>query len=105
MRISTIECEIQENAQLDTVVLVMNGCIDAETSSAFNNYLKLVQEKHRHNIVLDFTNINHVSSQGVSVLVQRVVELNKVGAKVKNIGMSDRVKAVFDLLQLKKFFI
>jgi anti-anti-sigma factor len=99
-----MDCVIQENSQLDTVVLVMDGCIDAETAPVFNDYLSQVEEKKMHNIVLDFSNISHVSSQGVSVLVQRVIEINKTGAKVQTVGMSDKVKAVFDILQLSKFF-
>lgn len=96
---------IQENSKIDTAVLLMNGYIDANTVPLFEQYLAEIKQKERKNIVLDFSGITHLSSQGVSVLVQNAIEINESGKKLQTVGLNKRVKLILDELKLTKFFV
>lgn len=87
--------EIFKNKNNENLVLSLNGRLDTNTSPM------LEQELHSSidgikELVLDFENVEYISSAGLRVLLSAQKIMNKQGS-MKLTGVRESVKEVFDI--------
>jgi len=94
--VATFSVEVATQAA--GTVLHLRGVLDAHTSSEFEAALNgLLQGGHRR-AILDFREVEYVSSAGFGVLLGSIHGFRLEGADVKIAGMSDAIRRIFDML-------
>jgi anti-anti-sigma factor len=82
------------------VVVKVAGRIDAQTTGEFEAACKrLIQEGATH-VVVDFTELQYISSAGLSSILRFAKELEGKGGLVVISGLKGLVKQVFELTNL-----
>jgi anti-sigma B factor antagonist len=62
-------------------------------------YATAVQEKV-HNLLLNFTNVEYISSTGIGTLVTLVIRAQRENKKLAAYGVSDHYKKIFELTRI-----
>ena len=79
-------------------VIDLHGYLDAHTApeleKAFQNHI----DAQRYRIVVNFRELNYISSAGLGVLMQFIEDVRQHEGDIKLTNMSGRVYNVFDLL-------
>ncbi len=88
---------IQEN-QNDVSILAIKGYLDAHTAPDFEKAIHELLEKGRFKIVIDFENLNYISSAGLGVFMGFIEDVRKNGGDIKLARMNKKVFKIFDLL-------
>jgi anti-sigma B factor antagonist len=91
-------------------LLTIQGRVDAKTSPDLKQKLDSLFQQGRHRIVLDLSNINHISSAGLRVLIDarkqardwHLTDLE--GGDIRLANLPPRIKEVFDLTGLTALF-
>lgn len=78
--------------------LYIKGYLDAHTAPMFEESLQLLVDEKRYKIVVNFTDLNYISSAGLGVFMGYVEEVREGGGDIKLTNMSPKVFKVFDLL-------
>ena len=84
-----------------TVVLVLHGSVDTNTSIVLKEKL-LFLSSHVNRFVLDFGNIDYVSSAGWGVILSRLRDTRQNGGDILLVNMKKEVYSIYDLLELNK---
>lgn len=85
--------------QRDAVeVLHVKGYLDAHTAPRLEHAFQERIESQRYNIVVNFKDLEYISSAGLGVLMQFIEEVRENAGDIKLSNMSPRVYNVFDLL-------
>jgi anti-sigma B factor antagonist len=79
-------------------VLHLRGVIDAHTSPEFETALNGLLKGGQRRAVLDFREVEYVSSAGFGALLSSIHGFRLEGADVKVSGMSESIRRVFDML-------
>jgi len=86
---------IYKNTEKEKTILVLPGRLDAITYEQFEEIiLKLFEEKGR-GLVLDFTNVDYVSSAGLRALMRGVKKMRDTGGAMALSGLQADVMHVF----------
>lgn len=80
--------------------VALEGRFDASQSEKATEELSRIDES----ITLDMSDLQYISSSGLSVLIKTYKRLEEEGKTVKFINMSDRIRDVFKLTRLDQFF-
>ena len=81
----------------DTTVVIPTGRIDGSTASPFQEaLLKLIAER-RGSLVVDFENIEYISSAGLRVLLLAAKQLRAGGREIVLCAMRDHIVEVFKI--------
>ncbi len=83
----------QENS-----VLYLNGFLDAHTAPELENELQKLIEENRLRIVVNFKELNYISSAGLGVFMGYIEEIRAGEGDIKMCSMSPKIFRVFDLL-------
>jgi len=84
-----------------TVILHLNGCIDSNTAPKLKEkLLSLGNEIHR--FVLDFSEVEYISSAGWGVILGRIKENRDKEGDIVFVKMNNEVYSVYELLELNK---
>lgn len=83
-----------------TVVIAIDGDIDASSSIQLDESLGEQLEQEHQNIVIDCTDLNYISSAGLGVFMSYIEEYKGNNQKFVLFGLSEKVKNVFDMLGL-----
>ena len=94
----TIEKKIDKN----TLTVIINGRIDSTTSAELSSFLENNFKSNQDKIILDFTNVDFISSKGLRVLITLYKTLN--GREMEIIGANTAVKDVLRLADFLKVF-
>jgi len=82
----------------------IDGEIDINTApqlkKAFDRLLKEKKEK----ILLNMEKVNYIDSSGLATLVELLKNFRKYGARLKLVGLSAKVKSLFEITKLEKLF-
>jgi anti-sigma B factor antagonist len=84
-----------------TVILVLTGSIDTNTSIILKEKL-LFLSSHVNRYVLDFGNVDYVSSAGWGVILSRIRDTRQNGGDIILVNMKKEVYSIYDLLELNK---
>lgn len=86
-----------ETRQDGVVILALNGRLDSNTSDAFEEQLLKLVRDGEIKIVLDFQELEYISSAGLRVLLKGARELKQTEGKLVVCCLKDYIKEVFDL--------
>jgi anti-anti-sigma factor len=88
----SLEIDLEEIEQ--RVILRLEGRLDASTSAILEKKLdKLVQEKH-HQLLLDFSGIDYMSSAGLRLLLSFSKKLHSLKGSLALFSLSSEVEEI-----------
>lgn len=80
--------------------LALKGRFDASQSDKAREKLSQIDQS----ITIDMSDLQYISSSGLSVLIKTYKRLEEEGKTITFINMSDRIRDVFELTRLDQFF-
>jgi len=90
--------EVIRQDQEEISVLTIKGYLDAHTAPDFEKAIQELLENDRYKIVIDFAELNYISSAGLGVFMGFIEDVRKNGGDIKLAQLNDRVFKIFDLL-------
>ncbi|OES45427.1 anti-sigma factor antagonist [Domibacillus iocasae] len=93
-----ISIDVQEQEKQTTIKLA--GEIDAYTAPKLRETAFPYTEKEEADIVIDLSGVTYMDSTGLGVFVGLFKSLNANNGTMKLIGLSDRLKRLFDITGL-----
>ncbi|MCA9936285.1 MAG: STAS domain-containing protein [Ardenticatenaceae bacterium] len=85
-------------------LVTASGRIDSNNAHEFDSVLKGVIDDGRHNIVLELSGVNYMSSAGLRAMVSALRECKKHRGDVRLANVSERVEEVLSLAGLNTLF-
>lgn len=85
-------------------LIEVKGRIDSSNASQLDNTLKGLAEQGRHNLVVDLSEVNYMSSAGIRALVAALRENRKNNGDLYLAQPSARVEEVLNLTGLETLF-
>jgi anti-sigma B factor antagonist len=99
---SSLNISVESLKRVELVEI--SGRVDSSNASELDHALKDVNERGRHNIVLDLSGVNYMSSAGLRSLVATLRECKKRGGDLRIANPSERVSEVLSLAGLDSLF-
>jgi len=96
--------EINEDKRGDVVILSLSGRLDVTTAKTFHERIFSVIDSGVQRLVVDFSQLEYVSSSGLRVFYQVSVKLKEKGGRIVFCRLSDPVKRVFDIVDMAADF-
>jgi len=81
----------------------LKGKIDTRTVNDFKVLLKDIERRGKREIILNYKEVDYVSSAGYGSLLKFCVESKKKGIQVLVTGMRKEIKNIFDIMELYRF--
>lgn len=78
--------------------LYIKGYLDAHTAPKFEESLQILVDEKRYKIVVNFLDLNYISSAGLGVFMEFIEEVRNGSGDIKLSNMNPKVFKVFDLL-------
>lgn len=88
----------------DVPVVHLVGEIDLQTSPELRTTLLQWVERRPRRLILDLAGVSYVDSSGVGTFVDLKRKLERVGGRVVLVGLQQRVRSVFEITRLDRFF-
>jgi anti-sigma B factor antagonist len=85
-------------------VVGINGYLDAHTASDLEKAMQLTIDEGCTKIVVDFANLEYISSAGLGVFMVFIEPVRTSGGDIKLAAMTEKVFSVFDLLGFPALF-
>lgn len=79
-------------------ILYIKGYLDAHTAHDLENAFQSLVDAKRFNIVVNFKDLNYISSAGLGVFMGFIEDIRKNGGDIKLTNMKPKIFRVFDLL-------
>ncbi len=89
--------EIGESRLDDALVLAPAGRIDSDTAAAFEARLLLAAEHGEGKVVVDFAQVEYISSAGLRALLAGAKKVQNAGGGVALCGINMNVREVFEV--------
>lgn len=89
-----------ENVQL----IYLHGFLDAHTAPDLENAISKVIISGNSNIVVNFKDLDYISSAGLGVFMAFIEDVREKGGDIKLCNMKPKVFSVFDLLGFPMLF-
>lgn len=96
--------QVLSEKRQEATVLTPRGDIDMSCSPHFREALKQAQESRPKKLVVDMTSVGYMDSSGLATLVEAMKVTRTGGTRLVLCGLSDRVKAIFEIARLEKYF-
>ncbi len=90
--------EVTKGATNDISVLYLKGYLDAHTAPELENALQKLMDEQNYKIVVNFSELNYISSAGLGVFMGFIEDIRKNGGDIKLSSMKPKIFRVFDLL-------
>ncbi len=97
--------EISASRDHGTQVLRLRGEIDLENSPQLRERLLDIVQQQPPRMIVDLTGVSYMDSSGVGTLVELKRNLERSGGRLVLVGLQPRVRSVFEITQLDKFFV
>lgn len=88
----------------DVQILDLHGDLDAHTAPDFEAAIKRCLDSDQHDIVVQGTGLDYISSAGLGVFMAYIEEVRERGGDIKISALKPRVFNVFDLLGFPVLF-
>jgi anti-sigma B factor antagonist len=96
--------DVRAEREPDATVVRLTGEVDLRTSPQLRaRFLELIEERPRR-IILDLTNVDYIDSSGVGTVVELKRRAMRNESKVVLVGLQRRVRSLFEITRLDKFF-
>ena len=99
---TAVNFSVESMKRVDLVTVA--GRIDSSNAAEFEGKLKSLMGNSRHNLVLNLTGVNYMSSAGLRTLVSTLKECKKRNGDVRLAAPSERVAEVLSLAGLDSLF-
>lgn len=90
--------DVMRRDNQDISVLALKGFLDAHTYPHFEAELQKLVDEKRYKIVVDFQELNYISSAGLGVFMGFIETVRENAGDIKLCTLSPKVFKVFDLL-------
>ncbi len=80
------------------VILSLGGTLDAHTTGELEKVFEELISQGKYKIVVDFAELNYISSAGLGVFMAYVETMRENGGDIKFAALKENVFNVFDLL-------
>ncbi len=81
-----------------SAVIDIAGDLDAHTSVQLERAIQDLIDKKQHNLIINFSKLNYISSAGLGVFMAFIDDVRSKGGDIKFSNMPDKIFQVFDLL-------
>lgn len=88
----------------ETTVVVLAGEVDMHQSPTLHAALIEVAAGRPKRLILNLSDVQYMDSSGVGTLVELLRRVNSYKGKLALVGLTDRVRSVFEITKLDKFF-
>jgi anti-sigma B factor antagonist len=95
--------EIIEEKQDAISIFKLNGRLDSNTSQGFEKKIFDAISDGSKNIIVDFKDLDYISSAGLRVILKATKALNREEGKIMLCSMQDYVKEVFEIAGFDSF--
>ena len=99
---SDLNISVESLKRVDLVTV--SGRVDSSNAPSLDSELKTVMNNGRHNIVLELSGVNYMSSAGLRAVVSALRECKRQGGDVRLANVSARVDEVLSLAGLNSIF-
>jgi anti-anti-sigma factor len=89
--------EITEDRTADVLILSLSGKLDATTAKTFEDKILAEIEAGDRRLMIDLSQLAHVSSAGLRVILIAAKRLRSKDGKIALCSLQDHVQQVFDL--------
>ncbi len=89
--------DIKTTTQDDVKIVFLNGELDTVTSSEAETHLNELRSTGSAKIVLNFKELDFISSAGLRVLLATAQELKNTGGELRVCNLNADVQEVFDI--------
>ena len=96
--------EITVTKHNDITILSLDGRLDTLSSTPFDKKLQDLISKDENKIIIDFSQLDFISSSGLRVLLTAGKQLKSVKGKLILCTVKDHVKEVFDVAGFTMLF-
>jgi len=86
------------------VVVALAGAVDLHNTPAVHKVLVSACEEKPRRLVIDLTSVSYMDSSGIGTLVEVFRRVNAYKGKLAICGLNERVRSVFEITKLDKFF-
>ena len=96
--------DVRAEHEQDVTILHLSGEIDLRTSPRLRGmFLDLIDEKPAR-IILDLSRVSYVDSSGIGTIVELKRRAMRDQSPVVLVGLQNRVRSLFEITRLDKFF-
>jgi len=96
--------EIREDKRGDIVIVGLKGRLDASTSNRLEERLLALIDGGEKRFVIDFSQLDYISSSGLRVLLMAAKRLRDANGKIVLSSLKDHIKEVFDIAGFSSIF-
>ncbi len=89
----------------DSLVVGLDGRIDANSAKELEQQCLSWIEGGAHRMVLDFSQVNFISSAGLRVILLIAKKLDQAKGQVKLCGLNSTLKDVFEISGFSQLFV
>jgi len=82
----------------DITIIHIGGYLDAHTATKFEATFQELSKLGRHKLVLNFKELEYISSAGLGVIMGNIEEIRSHDGDIKLSDMSEKIFRVFDLV-------
>lgn len=97
------QMEILETKKNDINIFKLNGRLDSNTSPDLEKKLMEAMEGGARNVVIDFENLDYISSAGLRIILKTTKDLKRTEGNIVLCAMQDYVKEVFEIAGFDSF--
>jgi anti-sigma B factor antagonist len=95
--------EIFETQKEGISIFKLNGRLDSNTSPTLEKKLVSAIENGTRNMVIDFENLDYISSAGLRIILKTTKDLKRTEGNIVLCAMQDYVKEVFEIAGFDTF--
>lgn len=88
---------IAETRRESNLIIAPSGRIDSATSTAFDRHLSAVIERGDNNLIIDLSNLEYISSTGLSAFLSAAKKIRSSGGRMVLSGLNARIRLVFEM--------
>ncbi len=96
--------KVEQTAINDRPVVRVRGDVDLRTSPQLREQLLESSRQVAGTLLVDLSEVNYMDSSGVGTLVYVKREIERAGGRITLCGLQPRVRSVFEITHLDKFF-
>jgi len=96
--------EVTEKRQNGVVILVPKGRLDSNTSDDFEKRLLGLVGAGETSLIIDFKDLDYISSAGLRVLLKTAKELKRKNGQLVFCAVKDYIREIFELSGFVSFF-
>ena len=85
-------------------IVVLSGEVDLHQSPALHAELLEIAKDRPEKFILDLREVGYIDSSGVGTFVDVFRRVNGYKGKMVLVGLNDRVRSVFEITKLDRFF-